>query len=205
LCDDVKNDLLSLHLDNCNLVNLEDLSDIDFLDTVIINQPERSIVKRQTFNLPNDPFFLSYASGYKEQELHYVNMGVQSLKGLNRVDKCSVESLVGLNIFTDATFKCRELYLHRIANLTSLTDIEKYLSGITVHTIFISPATISGILGLLKVANLQMVEVYNPKISRNEELISALKILNKHLYLQTDMLDCQSDLIEAGLKDFAKL
>jgi len=38
-----------------------------------------------------------------------------------------------------------------------------------------------------------------------KQLYDALKIINKHLLSERDILDCQEDLITAGLKEYAKL
>jgi hypothetical protein len=78
--------------------------------------------------------------------------------------------------------------------ITNLHDIHKYLKICNFINITSNPIE-SHILSLLKVRGLKMVLISDSKIS---------SIINKYLPLG-DIFDCQAELIEAGLEEYAKL
>jgi Leucine-rich repeat (LRR) protein len=79
--------------------------------------------------------------------------------------------------------------------LTSLKDIHKQIKSIG-ETLYLSGNPIkTHVLGLLKIKRLKSVELDNKEVE---------KILNKYLP-EGDLLDCQEELIEAGLDEFAQL
>jgi hypothetical protein len=84
------------------------------------------------------------------------------------------------------------------ANITDFTNIEKYLQS--ADSIYL-PSVALKILPLLKVEHIQSLFCFS---QTKTKLQDAVTILNKHLKSK-DILACQSELIEAGLKDYAKL
>ena len=88
--------------------------------------------------------------------------------------------------------------------LTSLEGIHRqfkggYLKG-TINLDF-NPIQ-SHILGLLLIPELQGIKV---SMTTSDVAISAFAILIKHFNGDADVIDCQQELIEAGLKEFAQL
>lgn len=59
-----------------------------------------------------------------------------------------------------------------------------------------------GLLSLLKIENLNKLTASQFK---NEKLLEALKIVTEHLQGSRDIPECQQELIEAGLQEYAKL
>jgi len=86
--------------------------------------------------------------------------------------------------------------------LKSLSGIHKKLKSVGME--FLIPETIkTGILSLMMVKELKSVQLIGPKVIPG--LSDALKILNRHLRKDRDVLACQEELISAGFKEFAKL
>lgn len=61
-----------------------------------------------------------------------------------------------------------------------------------------------GLLSMFKMPNLHGLELKDLD-GANEELMKALEIVNKHLEGERDLTECMDELIEAGLKKYAKL
>ncbi|MGZ6520076.1 MAG: hypothetical protein ACXVED_21035, partial [Bacteroidia bacterium] len=89
------------------------------------------------------------------------------------------------------------------SNVTSLEGIGRdYLNEIGGHFI-ISSSVKSNILGLLKVTELKHITY---TADAPNELRVAIKIINKYLLSDgPNFDDCEYDLVEAGLKEYAKL
>jgi hypothetical protein len=86
-------------------------------------------------------------------------------------------------------------------DLTSLEGIGRdYLTSITGE-LEISDTITSNILGILKIKNLNDVSTKDLW----DELKEAVDIINKHLETGRRVSKCKQELIEAGLKEFAKL
>ena len=79
--------------------------------------------------------------------------------------------------------------------LTSLSNIHKYIKEVNGYINFLNNPIKSSVLGLVKIKGLTNVIFDNKKLE---------KIMNKYLPLG-DILDCQEELIEAGLEEFAEL
>ena len=87
--------------------------------------------------------------------------------------------------------------------ITSLQGIHKLFEGGYIKGEFdlnSNPIT-SHVLGLLLIPELPSVLYFEG----NKDCIAAIKIINKHLAGDRDVIDCQQELIEAGLKQFAQL
>jgi hypothetical protein len=86
-------------------------------------------------------------------------------------------------------------------NFTSFKDIHKYIDHVSeIHTAYIT----SNILGLLLIQGLKVVALVD---GDDEKTIEAFDIVNKHLIggSRQSMIECQRELIEAGLEEYAKL
>jgi hypothetical protein len=112
--------------------------------------------------------------------------------------------------YEDAEFKC---FSNRLTSLegspeyvdgdfeasdnmfTSLHNIHKIVKTINGELDLMRNPIKSSVLGLLKIKNLDRVLLDNDKVRR---------IINKYLP-EGDIVECQSELIEAGLDEFAKL
>ena len=98
-------------------------------------------------------------------------------------------SLTGAPTSVTGNFNCQG------NKLTSLKDIHKQIKSIG-ETLYLSGNPIkSHVLGLLKIKRLKSVELDNKEVE---------KILNKYLP-EGDLLDCQEELIDAGLDEYAQL
>ena len=90
--------------------------------------------------------------------------------------------------------------------ITSLKGIGHYYSGGQCGKSIKLPLSIkSNILGLLQINKLERVFIESNGQTANPDLYSACEIVTKYLQGSRDILDCQEELIDAGLKDFAKL
>lgn len=95
--------------------------------------------------------------------------------------------------------------------ITSLKDIGTLIKSVQHLQCDDNPIT-SNVLGLLKIRNLQSVKMYNdgksafkPLVKEiNEKLKIVEAIINKYLP-EGDIMDCQNELIDAGLSEYAKL
>jgi len=119
-------------------------------------------------------------------------------------------SLKGAPSSVGVTFSCAEnkltslegapsqiggnFYCHR-NKLTSISNIHKYIKEVRGYMNFEKNPIKSSVLGLVKIKGLTDVMFDNKKLE---------KIMNKYLPLG-DIFDCQEELIEAGLEEFAEL
>ena len=89
-------------------------------------------------------------------------------------------------------------------SLTSLQGIHKIFKGGYIDGwINLSGCPIkSHILGLLLIKKLNAVVINQ---FSSDEFKAAVKIINKHLQGDRDVIDCQQEMIEAGLKQYAQL
>lgn len=84
-----------------------------------------------------------------------------------------------------------------------LHNIHKYVKWIGAELEI--DANINGhLLGVLKIKELSGVWIFVPQ-SLNHKLNAAIGIINKYLNTSRDIHACQEELLEAGLKEFAKL
>lgn len=87
-------------------------------------------------------------------------------------------------------------------NIKSLKGIDKlnHVRKIWLHDVKLE----GGLLRLLKMPNLEMFNL--TRLSTDEKTERALDILEKHINSEErDVPECQQELIEAGLQEFAKL
>lgn len=93
-------------------------------------------------------------------------------------------------------------------NIQSFTGIGQYFRDGFIGGHFIIPDTLTtAILGLLlipKLENIQICERHG-QVPFNQNLTRAVTIINKYLKTNRNIIDCQRELIRAGLKDYAKL
>jgi hypothetical protein len=90
-------------------------------------------------------------------------------------------------------------------NLQSLEGIgTKYFTEIN-GKLSLSASSQSNILGLLKIKNLRGISLMTGDHFYTENSKKAFSIVMKHFGQCSDIIDCQDELIEAGLKEFAKL
>jgi hypothetical protein len=79
--------------------------------------------------------------------------------------------------------------------LTSLHNVHKQIESINGEFVLTSCPIKECVLGLLKIKKLKNVDLDNKEV---------MKIINKYLP-EGDIIECQSELIEAGYEEFAKL
>jgi hypothetical protein len=80
--------------------------------------------------------------------------------------------------------------------LTSLEGIHKQIKSIGVGAYFGKNPITSHVLGLMLIEDLQFVEFDNKQLQN---------IINKHLKEGRDVFECQNELMEAGLDEYAQL
>jgi hypothetical protein len=88
-------------------------------------------------------------------------------------------------------------------NITSLHNIHKHIDSIG-QTFYINARVTDSVLGLLKIKDIVDVFILGQQ-HEVTDLKQVVKILNKHLQGDRNIFDCQSELIDAGLDDYAKL
>ena len=98
-------------------------------------------------------------------------------------------SLAGVPSSVGRNFSCRN------NKLTSLSNIHKTIKEVDGYMNFEKNPIKSSVLGLVKIRGVTDVMFDNKKLE---------KIMNKYLPLG-DIFDCQEELIEAGLEEFAEL
>jgi hypothetical protein len=126
---------------------------------------------------------------------------LSSFEGMTqKADYIYMRDLPGITSLEGFTKVCVSIKMIMFPNLISLENVDKHLEEVQEFMIPINVK--SNVLGLLKIRKLRMVEAA-PGASK--ELEQVAKIITKHLRMTQDVLECQSDLMEAGLKDFAKL
>ena len=81
-------------------------------------------------------------------------------------------------------------------NLTSLAGIHKIIKEIHGCANFYDNPIESNVLGLMRIKGLTKVYLDNKQV---------MDILNKYLKGDRDIIKCQSELLDAGLEEFAKL
>lgn len=117
---------------------------------------------------------------------YFQDSGLESLEGLMEVG--------------------RSLYVCDCPRLTSLHGIgTKYLKSCS--SLYLSNTIKENILGLMLIKNLDVVTVFEAHAGVNKKLDRALEIINKHreYKIEPNIIDCQHELIEAGLEEFAEL
>ena len=98
----------------------------------------------------------------------------------------------------------------RQLNLRNLSGIGKHCFKSINTTLYIRQCISSHVLGIMLIKNLQNVEVRNVGSWSNEwtnrDLNEAVKIINVHLESpERCIMSCKQDLMNAGLKEYAKL
>ena len=137
-------------------------------------------------------------------------MDIDNLVGLpNHLENITLNSVVlgsfeGISETIDHNLTIRNIASILRAHMKVFSFLELYgriesVEKIILENIEIDPKT--PLLGLLKIKNLSEVEI---KRINNDDLAKGIEIVNKYLPLG-NILECQSELIDAGLEDFAKL
>ena len=129
--------------------------------------------------------------------------GLESMKGANtieanlRISFCPnlnfgdhLELVVGGNVT-----------INKCARITNLKDIHKTFKRIDGSLSFIETPVKSHALGILKIEGLKSVFVD----SSESKFEKAIEIISKYVGSKGDILDCQSDLIDADLEEYAQL
>jgi len=106
----------------------------------------------------------------------------------------NITSLRGAPSYVGDDFDCSG------TKITSLHNIHKQIKHIG-GTFYISNTVRSHILGVMFIKGLQRIELYNS----NTEQKQVEKIINEHLAGNRNVHDAQEELLEAGLKEYAKL
>lgn len=107
--------------------------------------------------------------------------------------KNNIKSLEGISAIIGS-------HLHASNNkIESLEGVDKYLKEVNGYIIIGDNPIKSHLLGLLKIKNLKGVALYNSAPKEVED------ILNKYIKGNKDIFDCQSELIDAGFEELAKL
>lgn len=125
-------------------------------------------------------------------------------------EKCDTYMLYnvsGITSLEGISQSINQLSIFESKNLTSLHNIHKQIKRIDGEMYLSASFLKSHILGILLIPGLTELSVVNTS-SKNPKLVEAAKIINK--YLPNDrgndaVVDCQNELLDAGLEDFAQL
>ena len=118
---------------------------------------------------------------------------------LNKIPLLSLEGFYKKVFGNVDLATCREL--------TSLEGIGKDFL-LEIHGTLLLPSSLKrNVLGILKIKNLIEVLVVNERniILPNEDFHRVAEMLNHHLHSGKNINKCKSELIEAGLEEFAQL
>ncbi|MGI0076851.1 MAG: hypothetical protein ACREAU_05545, partial [Nitrosopumilaceae archaeon] len=85
-------------------------------------------------------------------------------------------------------------------NITSLHNIHKQIKHIG-NKFYLSKTTNSNVIGVMFIRGLKSIEFHQ----RSEEQKQVENIINRHLKRDRNIHDCQEELIEAGLSEYAKI
>jgi len=107
------------------------------------------------------------------------------------------------------TFKGAPLVCKRLCNLTAvnvytLEGIGKDFCTETRHLRILNRIK-SNMLGILKIKGLEKLDKIQHGIFATPDFNKAYSIVNEHLSGNRNILECQEELIDAGLKDYAEL
>lgn len=154
-------------------------------------------------------------------ELHnFLNLKGFNLNPINNYENSHLRiinnnQLISLEGLQNSKFN--QISIENNRNLTSLKDVHKHLSQGVVQISLNQPIK-SNILGALKLPALRIIEdyLYDSSLSVNpfnkfiikdfDNTKNAIKIINKYLLTEErDIIECQEEMIEVGLKEYAKL
>ena len=155
----------------------------------------------QLFEVTTERSVLSVMGTQKDVYNGYFKCSGKGLKSLNGCPStinygfdCSnnkLESLEGAPSVVNGYFYCHN------NKLTSLAGINKIVKEINGAAYFRNNPITSNVLGLLRIKGLTEVRLDNRRVE---------KILNKHLARgDRDIIKCQSELLDTGLEEYAKL
>jgi hypothetical protein len=144
------------------------------------------------------------------------------------VSECNLGSLKGCPISVGARFSVKNnpqitsidflprdaaQYILAGTGIKSFQGIEKQIEKINKPympggNIIIPAGLESHCLGLLKIPSLKSIDISVADLNKHKPktgITKMMHIINKHLVGDRDIIACQEELIEAGLKEFAKL
>jgi hypothetical protein len=109
-----------------------------------------------------------------------------------------------LTSLEDGPMEISNGFFYECEKISSLEGIGKnYLTKVR-GKLYLPDCIKSNILGLLKVKELQGIHIDDENGSP-DEFLRAISIINNHLKSGRRLTKCREELIEAGLKDYAKL
>ena len=156
-----------------------------------------SVVKGNFSCFNNNLTSLQGAPSAVKGDFYCTNNNLTSLEGAPSVVKgvfsCSnnkLTSLQGAPSAVKGDFYCTN------NKLTSLAGIHKIIKEIHGYADFENNPIKSSVLGLMRIKGLTKVYLDNKQV---------MDILNKYLEGDRDIIRCQSELLDAGLEEFAKL
>jgi hypothetical protein len=141
-------------------------------------------------SLEGAPKVLYYRFICCENNLTSLKGGPKAVSGRYLANANKISSLEGFPNRVGGAFNCRK------NKLTSLEGIHNHVKHIgDIFYLADNPIT-SHVLGLMLIGKMSMVELDNKQVQ---------EIINKHLAGDRDVFECQQELMEAGLDDFAQL
>ena len=140
-------------------------------------------------SLKGSPSFIGRNLSCNDNKLTSLEGAPSSVGGSLFCNNNELTSIEGAPSQIGGYFYCRN------NKLTSLSNIHKYIKEVNGYINFEDNPIKSSVLGLVKINGLTNVMFDDKKLE---------KIMNKYLPLG-DIFDCQEELIEAGLEEFAEL
>jgi hypothetical protein len=100
--------------------------------------------------------------------------------------------------------KMKDLRLSSCENVKNISTLHKHVQEIETAISVSGVDLTGGLLGLLKIKNLQAIQY---GFSSDRPLDKALKIVDNYMPVKTDdaIMDCQDELIDAGLEEYARV
>ena len=152
----------------------------------LFETPERSILSVK--GKQEDPYPRNFSCSYNQ--LTSLQGAPSVVKGGFSCHHNKLTSLEGAPSAVNGYFYCS------FNQLTSLAGIHKIIKEIHGCANFYDNPIESNVLGLMRIKGLTKVYLDNKQV---------MDILNKYLAGDRDIIKCQSELLDAGLEEYAKL
>jgi hypothetical protein len=202
------------------------------LNEILKEESENSALKQWLIKYLDDCFWVSPEDGetdYGAADIYEILMNRQKIGStedgyfyidfnFNGADviECPLHSDKWLDVFDDSIRRCSymnakvddpaklldiagELHLE-ICNIESF----KFPKGTYLHTLWVKQCEVADNCGMLSLLKTDSIGEFKAR-SCGEKVEKAAAIVAKHLADKQDVAECMDELIEAGLKEYAKL
>ena len=126
-------------------------------------------------------------------QLEVTTLSIQSNKSISKFENMSHAKVKNIKILELRS-------LHEGLHFNSLEHCHKHLPK-ALESMSIAPVIEHGFLGFILLPNMKMIE----NLNSNRSMARACSILNQHFAGDRDLMETQEELIQAGLKQYARV